>query len=200
MSEAKSLAAKATLNQNIPRDFAISDLTRFIDAVSLFDDPAITLNDSFCAIIDKRAIVRYSYADDLFIQRKNPDKEFKCPSEHFISVKLGAADYAALKKGMSVLGLSSAAIVGDGKKLSLGALDMGNKASHVFNLVIGDTSKKFKAVIAVENLKMLPQDYQVIISDKGIAHMKSIDGSMEYWVAVSTANSEFGTGSIRRSA
>ena len=93
---------------------------------------------------------------------------------------------------MSVLGLPAIAIVGDGQKLSLRALDARNKTRDVFDLVIGDTKKNFKAVILAENLKIVPQDYQVLISDK-IAYLKSIDGSMEYWICLSAQESEFGT-------
>ena len=195
MSKAKSLAAKVTLKQHIPRDFAISDLGRFIDAVSLFEHPEITLDDSFCTIKYERATVWCRYADDRFIQQMNPDKDFKFPEVYF-SFKLAAADFVALKRSMSVFGCSQTAVAGDGKKMSLKVLASDNK-SDVFNLVIADTGKHFKAVIAAENLKMLPQDYQVLISDKGMAHLKSVDGAMEYWTAVSTGDSEFGTKSIR---
>jgi hypothetical protein len=62
-----------------------------------------------------------------------------------------------------------------------------------FNLRVGDSEKRFKAVLPAENLKILPQDYQVLISDKGITYLKSIDGSMEYWISCSAQDSEFGS-------
>ena len=54
-------------------------------------------------------------------------------------------------------------------------------------------TRTFKAVIAAETLKIVPQDYQVLISDRGIAYLKSIDGSMEYWICLSNQESEFET-------
>ncbi len=93
---------------------------------------------------------------------------------------------------MSVLGLPEIAIVGDGQKLWLQGLDTHNKSSDVFNLVIGASKKNFKAVIPTQNLKIIPQDYKVLISEK-VAYLKSIDGSMEYWTGLSAHESEFGT-------
>jgi hypothetical protein len=190
-SPAVTVAARATLRQAIPRDFAIFDLARFLNTLSLFPDPEITLDESFCTIKQRGASVRYLYADDRIIRPKQ-DREINIPNEYF-SFTLNAADYAALRKGMSVLGLPEIAIVCDGQRLSLRALDARNKTADVFDLVIGETNKNFKAVIPAENLKIVPQDYQALISDKGIAYLKSIDGSMEYWICLSNHESEFGT-------
>ena len=95
--------------------------------------------------------MRYLYADDRIIRPKQ-DREINIPNEYF-SFTLNAADYAALRKGVSVLGLPEIAIVGDGQRLSLRALDARNKTADVFDLVIGETNKNFKAVIPAENLK-----------------------------------------------
>ena len=191
-SPASTVAARATLKQAIPRDFAILDLARFLNTLSLFQDPEITLDESFCTIKQKDTSVRYLYANQHAIRQKDADREIKLPSEYF-SFTLNAADYAAVRKGMSVLALPEIAIVGDGQKLSLQALDTHSESSDVFALVIGDTKKNFKAVIRAENLKIIPQDYRVLISDKGIAYFKSIDGSMEYWACLSAHESEFET-------
>ncbi len=135
--------------------------------------------------------MRYLYADDGAIRQKNSDWKLDLPRE-YISFTLNAADYAALRKGMAVLGLPEIAVVGDSQQLSLQALDTQNRSRDVFKLVIGNTKKNFKAVIHAENLKFVPQDYQVLISDKGIAYLKSLDGSMEYWTSLSAEGTEFG--------
>ena len=140
-SPASTVAARATLRLAIPRDFAIFDLARFLNTLSLFPDPEITLDESFCTIKQRGASVRYLYADDRIIRPKQ-DREVNIPNEYF-SFTLNAADYAALRKGMSVLGLPAIAIVGDGQRLSLRALDARNKTADVFDLVIGDTNKNF---------------------------------------------------------
>jgi hypothetical protein len=40
-------------------------------------------------------------------------------------------------------------------------------------------------VFAIENLKLLPRDYEVSVTN-GMAHFKSKTGDIEYWVACST--------------
>jgi hypothetical protein len=189
ISPGKTIAAKAVLGQEIPRDFAILDLPRFLGVLSLFEEPEITLGDSFCTIKHDRATARYDYAESGSIDKRNPDKELKLPSEDF-SFKLNADDLAALKNALSAFGLKLAAIVGDGKRLSLQVMDA--DLHEVFSLATGDSSKEFRAVISADNLKVLSLDYRVAICEKGMAHLKSLDGSIEYWVAVSAADSYFG--------
>lgn len=82
-SPASTVAAKATLKQAIPRDFAIFDLARFLNTVSLFEDPELTLGEGFCTITQKDASVRYRYADDHVIRQKDADWEINFPSEYF---------------------------------------------------------------------------------------------------------------------
>jgi hypothetical protein len=38
-------------------------------------------------------------------------------------------------------------------------------------------------IFKVENLKLLPRDYDVTVSAKGIANFKSKTGDIEYWIA-----------------
>ncbi len=53
---------------------------------------------------------------------------------------------------------------------------------------VGDTSNKFMMIFKVENLKILPRDYNVDISAKGISHWKTEDGDIQYWIATETSS------------
>lgn len=189
-SVSRTLGAKATLKQDIPKDFAIFDLSRFLNTVSLFQEPTITLEDNFCIIKQKGTAVRFTYADPRVVNKKNVDWDIEFPRE-YITFTLKATDYSAVLKGMAVMGLSEVAIVGDGKRLAFRALDAKGKTTDIFNIVIGETTKKFRAVISADNLKIIPQDYQVSLSDQGMAHFKAVNGTVEYWICFSATESEF---------
>jgi hypothetical protein len=75
---------------------------------------------------------------------------------------------------------------------------MDDDLHEVFSLAVGDSSKSFRAVIFADNLKVLLLDYRVGVCEKGMAHLKSLDGSIEYWVAVSAADSYFGAASPQK--
>ncbi len=52
---------------------------------------------------------------------------------------------------------------------------------------VGDTSNTFMMSFKVENLKILPLDYNVGISAKGVSHWKTEDGDVQYWIATETS-------------
>jgi len=47
-------------------------------------------------------------------------------------------------------------------------------------------SDEFKIIIKTDNLKLLPQDYNVTLCAKGISEFKSSDGDVKYFIAIDT--------------
>ena len=69
---------------------------------------------------------------------------------------------------------SVVAVVGDKK----------NATGNSFSEPVGSTDKTFKVNLKVENLKMLPGDYNVSISSKKISRFQSTSSDLVYYVAV----------------
>lgn len=90
---------------------------------------------------------------------------------------------------MSVAGLSNIAVVGDGSKLMLKAMDPEGKTNDAFTINIGSTKLKFKAVFRAENLKILQGDYEVAICTRGIASFTG--ASVKYFIATEEKYSKF---------
>jgi hypothetical protein len=58
----------------------------------------------------------------------------------------------------------------------------------MFTIKIGATDKVFKAIFKAENItKILNGQYNVTISQRGIAHFKGVD--IEYWIAIEADSS-----------
>jgi hypothetical protein len=72
--------------------------------------------------------------------------------------------------------------MGDGTNVFLQAADSKNPSGDVYSINIGDTDKAFKAIFKAENIKIIPGDYDVTISSRGISHFSGKD--VEYWIAV----------------
>ena len=89
-----------------------------------------------------------------------------------------------IKKTSSVLRAADVSIVGDGSKVVAVVGDKKNASGNSFSEPVGDTDKNFKVNLKVENLKMLPGDYDVSISSKKISRFKSPNTDLVYYVAV----------------
>lgn len=192
ISPSKSVLARAKLNVEFPATFGIFDLSKFLSVLSLFDDPDLDINEKSMTIKKDRAKVQYIFADtDILLAA--PDKDIPMPDAD-IEATITENDLASVQKALGVLGLPEIAISGDGETLRISAVDSANigkenKVSDSFSIEIGTTDKNFTAVFKAENIKFIPGEYKVLISNKGISRFEGKD--VTYWVAVEKGKSVF---------
>lgn len=181
ISPTKTIMAKATVNTKFDRRFAIYNLSKFLGTLSFYSDPEVVFNDKNLIITDGNgSSTTLSYADENTI-KVAPEKEVALPSID-ASFKITNASLQNIMKMLGNLGVPEVAIIGDGTNLTVAALDSKNPGSETHSEKVGTTDKVFRAIFKAENLKLLPGDYNVDVSSKGISHFKG-DG-VEYWVAV----------------
>jgi hypothetical protein len=186
ISPNKTILAKATLQDNIDRTFAIYDLSRFLGVISLFNDPVFELKEQMVVITSQGRKVSYTYADPSTLVIP-PSKEIKL-NDVDVSFQLSSDQYSEIMKALGVMSFSDLAVVGEEGKIYLRATDTKNPSSDKYDIEVGETDKEFTAVFRTENLKMIPSSYDVSISSAGISHFKAED--IEYWVSIES-NSKF---------
>lgn len=186
ISPTKTIMAKAKVKTDFAKRFAIYNLDRFISIVSTFTDPEFKFGDKSVDISDSNKKTHYVYADETTVT-KAPDKEINLPSVD-VTFKLTNNDLKDVEKAAGILALPEIAVVGDGKTISLQAVDTKNPTGDVYSIAIGETDKAFKAIFKAENIKIIPGDYEVSISSRGISHFVHED--VEYFIAVES-NSTF---------
>jgi hypothetical protein len=185
ISTSKTIMAKANVQTNFEQKFAIYNLDRFISSLSLFESPELTFRDRYVTISDGNKKINYTFADESTIL-KAPEKTLTLPSED-VKFTLTNAVLKDIEKGLSVLGLPEIVVVGDGTTVSIQAADTKNPSGDIYSVDIGTTDKTFKAIFKSENIKIIPGDYEVIISAKGISLFKN--EVAEYFIAVESTSS-----------
>ena len=190
VSPTRSVLAKARIGQQFEKQFAIYDLSRFLSVMSLFDNPDIELNEQFATIRSNDRELEYRYADPSTIIAP-PEKDLNLPTDD-VSFALTAVNLADIQKALSALGMPEIAVVGDRKKMWLQVTDSKNSHGDSYKITLGTTTKKFKLVFKAENLKLIPQDYNVRITSKGISHFKgSTVVDIDYWITLEAKASSF---------
>lgn len=186
ISPQKSVMAMATLDQDIEGDAGIYDLSRFLSTISLFDEPELGFGENKFTIKGGRSRVNYTYASESMILTP-PDKEINLPSVD-VTAEVKWDDFDKVMRAASVLKLSDIAFIGDKDGIRLAAVDVSNPSADMFDLVLDETpqSSTFQMVFRSENLKLLPGDYKVEISSKGISKFQS--STVTYYVAVETTS------------
>jgi hypothetical protein len=180
ISGQKNVMADASVTETFP-DFAIYDLNEFLGAMSLFDDPELDFQDKYVSIKQGSMNIKFFAADASVLTA--PQKAITFPDAE-INFSLSSAMLNMLHKTASVLRAADVSIVGDGSKITAIVGDKKNASGNSFSEPVGDTDKTFKVNLKVENLKMLPGDYNVSISSKKISRFKAPNSDLVYYVAV----------------
>ena len=178
----KTLIAIAEIPDQIPAQACVYDLSRFLSILGLYKDPDVEFHDKYFMIRDGKQRTKYVYADVSMIHAA-PEKEFRIPSSDVV-VNVSWNDMQSVIKAAGVLQFTEVAFVGEAGKIYLKAMNSAQENSDDYGVEIGDTSDEFKIIIKTDNLKLLPQDYQVTLCAKGISEFKG-DG-VTYFVAIET--------------
>ena len=193
VSVQKNILAQAELEDEFPKDFAIYELNRFLGAVSLFDDPELEFNAKSANIGTTKHSVDYVYCDPSMIVTP-PENNITFP-EPEVKFSLSQDALSQIMKASNVLGTPEIAIEGGphpNDVIILKALDVNNDSTDTFKVVLDEKSgHTFMFVFKTENMKMIPGNYDVEISSKGISHFTLQGQKLEYWIATE-ASSTFG--------
>ena len=191
VSVQKNILAQAEIEDSFPQDFAIYELNRFLGAVSLFDDPEFRFNGKSANIGTTRHSVDYVYCDPSMIVTP-PENNITFPDPE-VKVTLSQDALSQVMKASNVLGTPEIAIEGGphpNDSIRVKALDVNNDSTDTFKVVLDEKSgHTFRFVFKTENMKMIPGNYDVEISSKGISHYLLQGTKLQYWIATeSTSN------------
>ena len=191
ISVAKNILAEASIDEDFPRDFAVYDLNQFLNGLSLHQDPDLDFSpDSYISIKEGKRRVKYFYADPNVIVSP-PDKEITLPSED-VQFQLDSSALEKLLKAAAVYQLPDLSAVGEAGVVKLVVRDKKNDTSNEYAVVVGETDKEFSFNFKVENIKIIPGAYNVVVSQKLLSKFTNTNCNLKYYIALEP-DSTFGT-------
>ena len=184
ISVMKNILAEAEVDENFEKDFGIYDLPQFLNGVGLMNDPDIDLkHDSYMIIREgKTTKVKFAFADPEVITTP-PEKPISLPSTD-VCFQLESVQLQKLLKASSVYQLPDLAAIGNGKEITLVVRDKKNDNSNEFALTVGKTDKIFEFNFKIENIKLIPGSYDVVISKKLLSKFTNSNYNLDYYIAL----------------
>ena len=183
ISVAKNILAEADISEDFPKDVAIYDLNQFLNGLSLHQDPNLDFSaDSYLTIKEGKRRVKYFFADPQVIIAP-PEKEISLPTED-VCFQLESVTLEKLLKAAAVYQLPDLAAVGENGVVKLVVRDKKNDTSNEFAVVVGETDKDFIFNFKVENIKIIPGAYDVVISSKLLAKFTNSSYNLIYYIAL----------------
>jgi len=183
ISVAKNILAEANIEEEFPRQFGVYDLNQFLNGLSLHQDPDLDFTEeSYLNIREGKRRVKYFFADPQVIISP-PDKQITLPSEdvHF-QLESNALD--KLLKAAAVYQLPDLCVVGEAGAVRLVVRDKKNDTSNSYSVAVGETDKEFSFNFKVENIKIIPGSYDVVVSSKLLSEFTNSNYNLKYYIAL----------------
>ena len=183
ISVMKNILAEATVTEEFMKDFGIYDLNQFLNGLSLHSSPELDFaNEGYVVIREGRSRSKYFFADPNVIVTP-PEKDITLPSED-ICFEVSTDQLEKLLKASAVYQLPDLSAVGEAGVIKLVVRDKKNDTSNDYAVVVGETDKDFSFNFKVENIKVLPGTYEVVVSQKLLSRFTSKNHDLTYYLAL----------------
>ena len=178
------LAEPSSIDEDIPKDFGIYDLNQFLNGMGLHQHPELDFgNDGYTVIREGKMRSKYFFADPNVIVTP-PEKEISLPTED-VCFELSTQQLDKLLKVLQqcINCLICLLLVKPGV-VKLVVRDKKNDSSNDFAIVVGETDEEFVFNFKVENIKVLPGSYNVVVSQKLLSRFTHQDLDLKYYIAM----------------
>ena len=183
ISVMKNILAEATVDEELPKDFGIYDLNQFLNGLGLHQSPELDFeNDGHVVIKEGKMRSKYFFADPNVIITP-PDKEITLPTED-VRFELSTQQLDKLLKAAGIYQLPDLAVIGEAGVVKLLVRDKKNDTSNTFAVTVGETDKVFSFNFKIENIKILPGTYEVVVSQKLLSKFTNKDCDLRYYIAL----------------
>ena len=183
ISVMKNILAEATIDEDLPTDFGIYDLGQFLNGLALHTRPELDFqNEGYVYIKEGRMRSKYFFADPKVIVTP-PEKESTLPREDVIFT-LSTDQLDKLLKAAGIYQLPDLTVVGKNGVVKIQVRDRKNDTSNDFAITVGETDDAFEFNFKVENIKILPGTYDVVVSKKLLSRFTCQNYNLKYYIAL----------------
>ena len=185
LSNANSIFAKATIKEEIPNEFYIYDLNSLLAMLTLVENQEVEFGDKSLIISSEKGKFEYFYSS-ADIVKAPPAGEIEHTAVY--SFTLTADDVQMIMKAAAITGAPTISVTNKNQNVMLSIGDRKNLSSSNFKKDLGTAFNDFDVFIAVENLKVIPDAYEVTVAKtpNGKAkflHFKHMTRALQYWIA-----------------
>ena len=184
ISVMKNILAEAKVPEEFPKDFGIYDLNQFLNAISsLHVNPELDFsNNEYLLIREGKKRNRFFFADPNVIVSP-PEKSITLPSED-VCFELDTQVLGTLMKAAAIYQVPDLSVIGEAGVVKLVVHDKKNDTSNTHEEVVGETDEEFCFNFKVENIKILPGTYEVVVSKKLLSRFESKNHELTYYIAL----------------
>lgn len=185
ISNAKNIFAKVDIKEVIPNEFAVYDLNSLLAMLTLMENQDVEFGDKSLMVSSDKGKFEYFYSNPEIVTGA-PTNEIEHVSAY--KFKLMAEDIQLIMKAAAITSAPTVTIACKQQNVLLSVGDRKNDTASNFKKALGTAFDAFDVFIAVENLKVIPDAYEVSVAKtpNGKAkflHFKHESKQLQYWIA-----------------
>src|SRR5690606_21713633 len=152
----------ADIPDEIPQDFAVHDLPKFLSMFSILNDPEITFEDSYIIFKSGKKKAKFRYVAPRMIERDETffDREIRLPSIDF-SCEIDKQTLKSITEAAAMFEAPQIALQSDGKNVLMTTYNVKDPKSDKMEIEISESDHKFNLIMDLSVLQFLKRDYQV---------------------------------------
>ena len=185
ISNLEHILAKYKCTEVFPTEFAIYDLSEFLNVVSLFENPILEFdNDQYVTIRSGSKYSKYYFSNPEITLKRAPNTDVKFPGAD-IQFALAESDVKGIRKASNILDLEDINIASDNTDIRVSLIDTEDETNNTYEQVFqGDSTGDFSVNIKMENLVVLPGDYTLSICAKGMSEWRDNNRDLVYYIGL----------------
>ena len=112
-----------------------------------------------------------------------PERPMNLPCED-VTFDLSTEQLDKLLKAAAIYQLSDLSVIGENGVVNILVRDKKNDTSNNFAVTVGETDATFSFNFKVENIKILPGTYDVVVSQKLLSRFTAKNYDLTYYIAL----------------
>lgn len=180
ISTMKDIFAVAKVEEDFPQEFAIYDLTSLLALLTLNENQEVEFGEKSLKIVKDAGEFEYFYADPSIIVF--PPNKNVTVDQHF-GFNLTKEELTTIMKAAAIVSAPAINFIGKGGKVMLTVGDPKTPASNSYKKVVGESEHEFNVQLAVGNLKVIAEAYEVSLSKKKYIQFKNEERGLNYVLA-----------------
>ena len=126
--------------------------------------------------------MKYFFADPNVIIAP-PEKDITLPTQD-VCFQMDSVTLEKLTKAAAVYQLPDFSVIGEAGVIKLVVRDKKNDTSNEYAIVVGETDAEFTFNFKVENIKIIPGAYDVVVSSKLLSQFTNTQHDLKYYIAL----------------
>lgn len=179
-----TILVEANLTDKFTETFGIYDLNQFLGNVTTLGNPDLTFSDKSVKMSDGVIDMNYFACSPSLIVSPPEDKELTM-SDPDVKFSLSQSSLQKILKISSMNNLPNISIIGNKDGLSVLSHELKNDTSNYANMRLCDyNGKDFSVSFKTENLRLIPDDYEIEIKIGVFSCWTNKTGTLKYFIAL----------------